>query len=113
MGELLNCPVKQDKQMPVTEYYRELTTGDVMELVGLKTRQSVWRWVKQNKLPSPRYAAPHAPRWYLGEVLEHRQQNTQHFADAPRGLKGQVASENPNEAKVGRLLERFGLKKPV
>lgn len=99
------------QELSAAEYYRELTTQDVMALVGLKSRQSVWRWVKQNKIPAPRYASPHAPRWYLGEVLEHRQKQSQVFKDAPRGLKGQVETQYQDESKVTKLLERFGLKK--
>lgn len=104
--------MKQEKPnpLPTAEYYQELTTQDLMTLVGLKSRQSIWRWVKQNKLPQPHYATPHAPRWYLGEILEFRQKQTKSFKEAPRGLKGQVETQNQNETKLNKILERFGLK---
>ena len=107
--------MKQDKteSLSAAEFHQVLTAKDVITLVGLKTRQSVWRWVKQNKLPAPRYASPHAPRWYLGEILEHHQKQSKVFKDAPRGLKGQVETEYHSDTKVSKLLERFGLKNLV
>ena len=110
--------VKEKLDIPAAEYYQELTTKDVMGLVGLKSRQSIWRWVKEGKLPEPRYPAPHSPRWRLGEVLEHRETYSQGFKEAPRGLRGDAALEDvplgkgrEDSAKVDKLLERFGLRK--
>ena len=57
--------------LPLAERYRLLTTCQVMAFVGVRSRQSVWRYVKQGKLPKPRYLGPRRPVWRLGEVIDH------------------------------------------
>lgn len=56
--------------LPLAERYRLPTTREVMVLVGVRSRQSVWRYVKQGKLPRPRYLGPRRPLWRLGEILD-------------------------------------------
>lgn len=64
--------------LPLAERYRLLTTRQVMVLVGVRSRQSVWRYVKQGKLPKPRYLGPRRPVWRLGEILDSLDQGTTH-----------------------------------
>ena len=59
--------------LPPAERFRLLTTRQVMKLVGVRCRQSVWRYVKQGKLPKPRYLGPRRPVWRFGELLDHLQ----------------------------------------
>ena len=50
--------------------HRRLTTRQVMELVGVKSKNTLWKRVKEGKLPRPRYQAERQPRWVLGEVVD-------------------------------------------
>jgi len=50
--------------------HRRLTTRQVMELVGVKSKNTLWKRVREGKLPAPRYQVERQPRWVLGEVLD-------------------------------------------
>lgn len=50
--------------------HRRLTTRQVMELVGVKSKNTLWKRVREGKLPAPRYQVERQPRWVLGEVVD-------------------------------------------
>ena len=47
-----------------------MTTRQVMELIGVKSKNTLWKRVREGKLPRPRYQVERQPRWVLGEVLD-------------------------------------------
>ena len=50
--------------------HRRLTTKEVMALIGVKSKNTLWKRVREGKVPRPRYQAPRQPRWILGEVVD-------------------------------------------
>lgn len=81
--------------------HRRLTTRQVMELVGVKSKNTLWKRVREGKLPRPRYQVERQPRWVLGEVV-----------DALAASEGHGrAGEQPNglDAKQ-RVLEKLGFR---
>lgn len=94
------------------EKFQELSAAQVKNLVGLQHTRSVWRYVKEGKLPAPRYLAPHKPIWRLGEVIDHTHALMQAPSKAVQGFKGNAlqAAEVPSKSRVSQLKERLGLK---
>lgn len=50
--------------------HRRLTTKEVMALIGVKSKNTLWKRVREGKVPRPRYQAARQPRWILGEVVD-------------------------------------------
>jgi len=46
-----------------------LSDKSVAERYGI-SRQSVWRWVKEGRLPAPLKLAPGSTRWKLDDLLQ-------------------------------------------
>lgn len=92
--------------------YKELNTKQVSEYVGLTHASSVWRYVKEGKLPQPRYLAPHKPIWRFGELLDHTHALMQAPSKAVQGFKGKEleAPTQVSKSRVKLLKERLGLK---
>jgi len=110
MGQNVKMP---SEELSAFEKYQELSTAQVAKLVGVTTRQSVWSYVKEGKLPKPRYLAEHKPVWRLGEVLDHTHQLMQQ-TKAEAMFKGEkdttrVQSDKNSRSRVRRLRERLGL----
>lgn len=79
--------------------HRRLTTRQVMELVGVKSKNTLWKRIREGKLPEPRYQAARQPRWVVGEVLDSLAQQEKAVAQL-------------NESKpmgVRQVLSRLGL----
>jgi predicted DNA-binding transcriptional regulator AlpA len=76
------------RELTAQEYYQHLSTDDVRILIGAKTKATVWIYVKQGKLPKPRYPSPHRPIWRLGEVIETFEKHLESYDDAPRAFRG-------------------------
>ena len=53
------------------ERYKNLNTTQVMDYLGVTCRSTVWLYVREGKLPKPRYISPKNPVWRLGEVIDH------------------------------------------
>lgn len=53
--------------MALDEYY--LNLSDVCERYRV-SRTTVWRWVKDGRLPGPIAMSPQTRRWRLGELIE-------------------------------------------
>lgn len=81
--------------------HRRLTTRQVMELVGVKSKNTLWKRVRDGKLPRPRYQAKRQPRWVLGEVI-----------DALAEFETSIQPGPPTESAGARsrILNRLGLK---
>ena len=50
---------------------RWLSDTDVASRYGLKSRVTVWRWVKAGHIPAPRKIAPNTTRWSALELDQH------------------------------------------
>ena len=111
--------MSKKRELSALEYYSQIDSKEVCRLLGFKSRTTLWNWVKQGKLPEPRYPAPHEPRWRLGEIVELLEQQPR-FRDIPTGLKGSVEADafRPSEKDPSRerqavsVWERLGLKRP-
>jgi len=80
--------------------HRRLTTRQVMELVGVKSKNTLWKRVREGKLPRPRYQVERQPRWVLGEVVD---------ALAASEL-GRLGAAREVAGARSRILGRLGLK---
>ena len=84
--------------LPHAERYKELSTRQVAEYIGVTTTKSVWAYVKQGKLPKPRYINESKPLWRLGEVLDHTHGLMKAYDEAPRGFNGdEVKARTPEK----------------
>ena len=111
-------PMKQNafrpsEELTAFEKYQELNTKQVAKFVGVTTTKSVWVYVKEGKLPKPRYLAEHKPVWRLGEVLDHTHQLMQQTKPEAT-FKGEkdttrVQADKNSRSRVRRLRERLGL----
>ena len=99
------------EELSAYEKFQELSTAQVAKLVGVTTRQSVWVYVKEGKLPKPRYLAEHKPVWRLGEVLDHTHMLMQTPSDSVQGFKGEILARDVHEksSKLSKLKKRLGL----
>ena len=79
--------------------HRRLTTRQVMELVGVKSKNTLWKRVREGKLPRPRYQVERQPRWVLGEVVDA-------LVVVERGPR----TEPGTELTRRHVLERLGLR---
>ena len=98
------------------ERFKQLSTQQVMEYIGVRDPSTVWRYVKEGKLPKPRYLSPHKPIWQLGEVIDHIEEQLAAFEDEVRAFKGDAEALRARQEQVGRrsasrILERLGLRK--
>lgn len=103
---------KPSDKLSAFEKYQELSARQVAKFIGVETTKSVWVYVKQGKLPQPRYLAPHKPVWRLGEVLDHTHALMQAPSKAVQGFKGKELEipAQTSKSKVRLLKERLGLK---
>jgi len=81
--------------------HRRLTTKEVMALIGVKSKNTLWKRVREGKLPQPKYQAPKQPRWVLGEVVDA-------LATAEPGYPAPPQVE-ANRGGARKVLERLGL----
>lgn len=80
--------MKPSESLSALERHRRLSSTQVAELIGVKSRQSVWNWTREGKLPQPVYIKPNVARWILGDVLDKIYEEQQTMDEAPRGLNG-------------------------
>ena len=82
--------------------HRRLTTKEVMALIGVKSKNTLWKRVREGKLPRPRYQVARQPRWVLGEVLD--------ALDAREGVAAHASATHAKSAPtVTGILARLGL----
>ena len=110
----MDTPPSND--LTVHERFIQLNTKQVMQLVGTENRSTLWKYVKEEKLPKPRYIAKHRPLWRLGEVVDTFGQYLEPYDAAPRSFRGdKTAAPEPVKQKgsgaAARIRERLGLKK--
>ena len=79
---------RPSETMSALEREKRLNTKQLMELVGVTSRQSIWRQVKGGVLPKPVYLRPHMPRWKLGVVLDWLEGYEEPFDAEVRAFKG-------------------------
>jgi len=104
------------KTLTMAERYQNLSTAQVMKYVGAESRQTVWEYVKQGKLPKPKYISPHRPIWQLGELLDHLEDKLELYDTSVRRAKGDINTGTTSEPKfkssaANKLRERFGFGK--
>jgi len=113
MNQMPKTAKRPSEDLTAFEKYKELSTAQVKHFVGLQHTRSVWKYVKEGKLPKPRYLAEHKPVWRLGEVLDHTHQLMQQTK--PEAMfKGEkdntrVQADKNSRSRVRRLRERLGL----
>ena len=126
---------RPSEKMSAFEREKRLATSDMMTLLGVKSRHTIWRRVKKGELPKPIYAKPHQPRWKFGEVMDWLEGYEEPFDAEPRGFKGdeekldefvpkkkplskakeqtEEKAKEPEKAKKGtigeRLREKYGI----
>jgi len=64
--ELLRC-VNQFDSFPEAAEVRQ----PVVEAIYAISAATVWRWVRQGRLPKPRKRGPRVTTWNVGELREH------------------------------------------
>ena len=62
---------RASETLTLADRYKNLNTAQVLEYIGATRRETVWAYVKQGKLPRPRYLSPKHPVWRLGEVIDY------------------------------------------
>lgn len=82
--------------------HRRLTTKEVMALIGVKSKNTLWKRVREGKMPRPRYQAPRQPRWVMGEVVDA-------LAQSEYPALSEVQSASAERSSVHRVLKRIGL----
>ncbi len=111
---------KQDPpsaELSKLEKYKELNTKQVAEYIGVTSINTVWTYVKEGKIPKPRYLKPHQPLWRFGELIDHTHNLMRDYDEAPRGFIGDEKIQNAKMVgqPIGtaeKLRERlFGRKK--
>ena len=108
--------MESSQQLSPIERYKQLSTQQVMQYVGASNPRTIWRYVKEGKLPKPRYLSPHKPIWQLGEVIDHIEEQLAAYEDEVRAFKGDAEALRARQEQVGRrsasrILERLGLRK--
>ncbi|HHO56871.1 MAG TPA: hypothetical protein ENK21_10815 [Trueperaceae bacterium] len=76
------------EKLTAFEKYQELNSKQVMKLLGITDRSTLWRYRKEGKVPEPRYLKPGKPIWRLGEVLDHTHARMKKYDEAARGFRG-------------------------
>ncbi len=113
LGSALEWPLSNlPETLSLTARYKNLNANQVKEYLGVESRQTVWQYVKEGKLPKPRYLSPHRPVWRLGEVVDQLEKNLKPFEVGARGLRGEPGQvELGGSSQAQKLRERFGLGK--
>ena len=104
------------KNLTMAERYQNLSTAQVMKYIGAESRQTVWDYVKTEKLPKPKYIAAHRPVWQLGELVDHLDKVLEPYESGISGFKGKPETQSNNTQKIKlsaarKLRERFGFGK--
>lgn len=100
--------------LSMAERYQNLSTTQVMKYVGTQNRQTIWEYVKQGKLPKPKYISAHRPVWQLGELVDHLEKVLESFDTKERNFIGNAKTKEDQETQVRssgatKLRQRFGL----
>lgn len=102
------------RELSAVEYYSQLTGPEVCRLFGV-SRTTLWKWVREGRIPEPRYIEAREPRWRLGELVPLLEKLPR-MKDAPRGFKATSSDDpapTPKPTKKGRnVWERLGLAQP-
>jgi hypothetical protein len=97
------------RELTAVEFYSQVGAKEVMQLLGWKSKTTLWRKVVEGKI-----SEPHEPRWRLGEIVEALEKQPK-MTDA-RGLVGREKpgeSTSPSVSKKSQSVwERLGLLKP-
>ena len=93
--------------MSAYEKYQELNVKQVAKFVGVETNQTVWVYVQKGLLPEPRYIRPHAPRWRLGEVVDHTHRLMKPADETTTGFKGKPKPPAEQEDDYKNLLRKM------
>jgi predicted DNA-binding transcriptional regulator AlpA len=85
--------------LTMAERYQNLSTKQVMKYLGVESRESVWKDVREGNIPKPRYLARHRPVWRLGELVDHLEGKLQPYEAEARGFKGDSPQERKEKSK--------------
>ncbi len=102
---------KPSDRLTAFEALKELSCRQVADYVGVTRTATVWKYVKEGKLPQPRYLAPYRPIWRFGEVIDHTHALMQKPSDSVQGFKGEALARDVHEksSKLSKLKKRLGL----
>jgi predicted DNA-binding transcriptional regulator AlpA len=104
---------KPSDSLSAYERYQELNTDQVMKLVGIESRRTVWRYVEAGKLPKPRYLSSRRPLWRLGELLDHTHRLMKTPDEITTGFPGMTRppaqQEDDNENLLQKMRQRLKL----
>jgi predicted DNA-binding transcriptional regulator AlpA len=92
------------------ERYKNLNTSQVMEYIGVTCRSSVWLYVKEGKLPKPRYISPKNPVWRLGEVIDHLEGVYVSFEEGAQGVGAKGLTDDGSAGSSDRKRTTASLK---
>lgn len=76
------------------ERYKNLNTTQVMDYLGVTCRSTVWLYVREGKLPKPRYISPKNPVWRLGEVIDHLEGVYVSYEEGAQGVGAKDATDD-------------------
>jgi len=93
--------------MSAYERYQELNVKQVAKFIGVESSFSVWDYVKRGLLPEPRYIRPHAPRWRLGEVVDHTHRIMKSADETTTGFKGKPKPPKNQQDDNDNLLQKM------
>jgi len=101
------------EKLTAYERYQELSTEQVMKFIGAKSRQTVWLYTKQGKLPQPRYLSNRRPLWRLGELLDHTHRLMKTPDEITTGFPGMTrppaTQQDDNENLLQKMRQRLKL----
>jgi len=102
---------KPSDRLTAFEALKELSCRQVADYVGVTRTATVWKYVKEGKLPQPRYLAPHRPIWRFGELIDHTHAIMQTPNKAVQGFKGEALATDAtkNSSTLNKLKKRLGL----
>ena len=93
---------KPSELLDPLDAHRRLTTKEVMALIGVKSKNTLWKRVREGKLPRPRYQAERQPRWVLGEVVDA-------LAEIEEARAAPTSAQRPKRA-AQKVLQRLRLR---
>lgn len=99
--------------MSIYARYQELNVKQVAKFIGVESSFSVWDYVKRGLLPESHYIRPHAPRWRLGEVVDHTHRLMKSADETTTGFKGKPKppkiKKDDNENLLQKMRQRLKL----
>ncbi len=107
------APKLKARELSALEHYSQLTSPEVCRLFGV-SRTTLWKWVREGRIPEPRYIETREPRWRLGELVPLLEKLPK-MKDAPRGVRSyetEAVAPSKGSKKGRNVWARLGLSSP-